>query len=398
MPKIICLGLYLGYIALLIMHWNEYPTYNRDTISYVGAALSYDEKDITTLHHEAYQGVLDAVPENKRASLLSKTPHDKVIAERPDVFAAQLNGYHAKPLFVAGINVLHKLGLNLVFSARLLAIVPAIGLAVLILIWLSRYYTIGYSCLLSFLSATGAGIQSVELFSTPDMLSAALLVLGLYFLLEQRRPTAGAMLLVLSVFAQMDNIILVNLIFCYFALFAPRGDRLSLVQFGVFGIAATASYLAIGYLAQADNWATMFHYAFGEFVVDPANKVYSITPGFYFETLARQFSIVLTMNPIKQTCLFAGLGIITVLLHRNRPAGKMSAVLAGLVITVMMAMVIRYLSFPLLEERYYFAEYMIISLLFLRQVAETALPTAGSAASRNISGQSSNTATTWQGL
>ncbi len=392
MPKIVCLGLYLGYIALLIVHWNEYPTYNRDTVSYVGAALSYEEKDITTLHHEAYQSVLDAVPANRRGSLLSKTPHDKVMAERPDVFVAQLNGYHGKPLYVAGIYGLHKLGLNLVFSARLLAILPAIGLAVLILIWLSRYYSIGYSCLLSFLSATGAGIQSVELFSTPDMLSAALLVLGLYFLVEQRRPTTGAMILVLSVFARMDNIILVNLIFCYLALFAPRSDRISVTQFAFFGIAATASYLAIGYLAQVDSWATTFHYAFGELIIDPANKLYSITPGFYVEILARQFSLALTTNPIKQTCLFAGLGIITVLLHRYRPAHSSSVMLAGLAITVLMAMVIRYLSFPLLEERYYFAEYMMISLLFLRQVAESVSPPAGFAAGSNIGGRSSNTA------
>jgi hypothetical protein len=394
MPKILCLGLYLGYLALLIMHWNEYPTYNRDTISYIGAALSYEEKDIATLHHETYQSVLDAVTKIRHRSFIAKTPHDKVMADRPDVFAAQLNGYHAKPLYVAGVYVLHKLGLNLVFSARLLAILPAIGLAVLLLIWLSRYYSIGYSCLLSFLSATGAGIQSVVLLSTPDMLSAALLVLGLYLLLEQRRPTTGAMILVLSVFARMDNIVLVNLIFCYFALFARRGDRLSMVQLGVFGIAATASFLAIGYLAQVDSWATTFHYAFGEIVIDPANKVNSLTPGFYFETLANQFSIALTMNPIKQTSLFASLGIITVLLHRYRPAHKSSAMLAGLTITVLMAIVIRYLRFPILEERYYFAEYMIISLLFLRQVAETVSPTATSAASSKNGGRISNNATT----
>ncbi len=388
MPKVAGLALYFIYIVLLVVHWNERPEYNWDMISYIGAAISYEERDISKVHNQAYYSVVNYAPIPKRQRMkLFFNPHAKAMAERSDFFAAQLNGYHVKPLYVAGVYALHKLGLNFVFSTRLMAILPAIGLAALILIWLRRYYSIGYSCLLSVLSATAAGIQSVELFSTPDMLSAALLVLGLYFLLEQRRTTTGAMILVLSVFARIDNIILVNLIFCYLALFAPRSDRLTLAQFGVFGIAATTSYLAIGYFAQVDSWATMFHHAFGEFVIDPANKVYSITPAFYLETLAKQFSIALEYSLIKQPCFFASLGIVTVLLHRNRPANKSSAVLAGLTITVLIGMLIRYFSFPLLEERYYFAHYIIISLLFLRQVAETLFPSAESAAS-------SNTATT----
>ncbi len=374
MSKMVCLALYLAYIALLVVHWNDKPAYNWDMISYIGAALSYEEKDITTLHHETYQSVLESVPEDRHFALISIIPHHKILSERPDFFVSQLNGYHVKPLYVAGIYVLHKLGLNLVFSTRLLAIVPAIGLAVLILIWLSRYYTIGYSCVFACLFATGAGIQSVELFSTPDMLSAALLVLGLYFLLEQRRPSTGAFILVLSVFARIDNIILVNLIFCYFALFAPRGHRLTLVQFGIFGIAATASYLAIGHLAHVDSWATMFHHSRGELIIDPANKAHSVTLAYYLAALANEYSIVPRFFAIKQTCLFAFLGITTVLLNRNRPASKSSALLAGLTVTVLMAMVIRYFSFPLLEERYYFAHYIIISLLFLRQIAEDISP------------------------
>ena len=371
MSKMVYLSLYLAYIAFLVVHWNEKPAYNWDMISYIGAALSYEEKDVTKIHHDTYQSVLNAVPEDKHPSLLSIIPHHKILSERPDFFVSQLNGYHVKPLYVAGIYALHKLGLDLVFSTRLLAILPAIGLAILILIWLSRYYTMGYSCMFACLFATGAGIQSVELFSTPDMLSATLLVLGLYFLLEQRRPTAGAFILVLSVFARIDNIILVNLIFCYFALFAPRGDRLSLVQFGIFGFAATASYLAIGHLAQVDSWATMFHHSRGELIIDPADKAHSVTAAYYLGALANEYSIVPRFFAIKQTCLFAFLGITTVLLNRNRTASKSSALLAGLTVTVLIAMVIRYFSFPLLEERYYFAHYIIISLLFLRQIAES---------------------------
>jgi hypothetical protein len=374
MSKMACLVLYLAYIALLVVHWNEKPAYNWDMISYIGAALSYEEKDVTKLHRDTYKSVLESVPKDRHPSLLSIIPHHKILSERPDFFVSQLNGYQVKPLYVAGIYALHKLGLDLVFSTRLLAILPAIGLAILILVWLSRYYTMGYSCMFACLFATGAGIQSVELFSTPDMLSAALLVLGLYFLLEKRSPTTGAMILVLSVFARIDNIILVNLIFCYFAFFAPQGDRLSLLQFGIFGFAATASYLAIGHLAHVDSWATMFHHSRGELIIDPAEKAHSVTVAYYLGALANEYSLVPRFFAIKQTCLFAFLGFTTVLLDRNRPAGKSSALLAGLTVTVLMAMVIRYFSFPLLEERYYFAHYIIISLLFLRQIAEDISP------------------------
>jgi hypothetical protein len=226
------------------------------------------------------------------------------------------------------------------------------------------------------------------------MLSAAVMVLGLYVLLEQRRTTTGAMLLVLSVFARVDNVIFVNLIFCYLALFAPRSDRITVAQFAFFGSVATASYLAIGYFAQADGWATMFSHGMGNLVIDPADKVYSISPAFYLETLANQFSIVLRFDPIKQTCLFASLGVITVLLHHNRPAHKSSGVLAGLAITVLAGIVIRYLIFPLLEERYYFAHYVILALLFLRQLAESVFPGAGSTESPNSGGRIPNTAAT----
>ena len=179
------------------------------------------------------------------------------------------------------------------------------------------------------------------------------------------------MILVLSVFARIDNIILVNLIFCYFALLAPRGDRLSVAQFGIFGIAATASYLAIGYFAQVDSWATMFHHSRGELIIDPADKAHSVSIAYYLKALAVEYSLVPRFFAIKQTCFFVFLGTIAVLLHRYRPTSRSSAVAAGLAITVLMAMVIRYFSFPLLEERYYFAHYIILSLLFLRQVAES---------------------------
>ena len=133
MSKVIGLALYLAYIALLIVHWYEKPAYNWDMISYIGAALSYEEKDITKLHYDTYQSVLESVPKDRHPNLISIIPHHKILSERPDFFVSQLNGYQVKPLYVAGVYALHKLGLDLVFSTRLLAILPAIGLAILIL-------------------------------------------------------------------------------------------------------------------------------------------------------------------------------------------------------------------------------------------------------------------------
>ena len=131
-PKVAGLALYFIYIVLLVVHWNERPEYNWDMISYIGAAISYEERDISKVHNQAYYSVVNYAPISKHQRMkLFFNPHAKAMAERSDFFAAQLNAYHAKPAYVAGVYALHKLGLNVVFSTRLMAILPAIGLAIL---------------------------------------------------------------------------------------------------------------------------------------------------------------------------------------------------------------------------------------------------------------------------
>ena len=105
-PLTIWFGLYLALFAGLSAFALRQPTYSWDLVGYIGSSIN--SSDPQTIYRETFAAI-QPVRSNKGIQL--ENPYRVDVAANPFHFAEQLPLYSIKPVYVALIKVLHRLGL-----------------------------------------------------------------------------------------------------------------------------------------------------------------------------------------------------------------------------------------------------------------------------------------------
>jgi hypothetical protein len=312
--------LYLAALLLAAVWCYRNPLYNFDMIPYAAQALLFPEQDATLVHDQVYSALKWEIPGTDYAAI-ADAPHARDLARDPRRFAEALPFFSTKPLYVMAVYVAYRLGFNLAQATVVPSVLSYALLGVLVFAWIGRYLAGIYDAVFSCLIIFSPPVLLLARLSAPDALSTVLLVAGLYFILEREALAIGAALLLLSIYARTNNLILVAFIFGYLAVFAKDRMRLSYANAGVLLAAGIVSVAAINHFSGFYGWQMLFYTSVIGHTSTPAETVVHISLREYLSAV-KQGLFAMVLKGFES--MFAFLGFLAIFLLRDSGAARTS--------------------------------------------------------------------------
>jgi hypothetical protein len=180
------------------------------------------ESDSLKVHQQVYDELEQVLPKRTFQSYTDTTSHTGLVYHNPVQFYKYISFFKVKPLYTFLADVGYTLGVPLAKAPLFPSVISFIGIAILLLHWLTKILPGQFAVMASMLIIVSSPLVEVVMLSTPDALSALLLLLAFYFILN-RLPVAWVILfLTLSILARIDNIIVASLMIIVLCIPAPK--------------------------------------------------------------------------------------------------------------------------------------------------------------------------------
>lgn len=331
--------------ALMILATAAYawlkPDYNWDMVAYVASALEGRISDPVELHAETWKVIEQGATPAQLDHLKYSSDYNRHQWENPVDFESQLSMYRVKYGYVLALRALEPV-VGLATGARLLSILPAIGIGLLGLWWLARERALQGAVLLAPLLFL-ASWDNMALAVSPDLLVCLLALCGLYAL-WRGRDAAGCVFLFASVFVRPDSLITIFALLIASFLFNWRKLPLLLTF-----LASLVVYVALSKAGGHPGWWPHFYFS----CVEMQNSLIGFHPDFSLGAFLRGYArgglwaLFQNFWPWLFVVMLAGWA----LLHRaGRTTARGNAIMFALAIGILG----KFASFPLPEDRLQF--------------------------------------------
>ncbi|MFC0773518.1 hypothetical protein [Terrimonas alba] len=199
--------LYSLCLLLIAIYAYRRPLYNWDMLGYIALVIQKTHKDVNEIHQKTYSSVKEVVPETNYTLQIAGNERRKRWAAYPNEFYSILPFYAIKPAYVELVNLAYKMGCSLPIATVLPSILAYILIGFLVFYWLAKYLKFLFAFLVSLFIMYSEPLISLARLSTPDALSALLLLFSFYFIIERPSLKWIFFSMALSIFTRLDNII-----------------------------------------------------------------------------------------------------------------------------------------------------------------------------------------------
>lgn len=352
---------YLIYlVGVFTFAWMR-PYYNWDMIPYLAAAHSFEQHNKKQLHDKVFEEVKNSVP-SQVYSELTQGDYRQTMLNDAEAFYQQLPFYKPKLIYVWLIYALTQLGFNGISAMNVLSVVPSFVASLLILMFLLHETTGIYPYVLSILVINVSGLLDVARLSTPDALSACIVLLAIFFILRKRYFLLGFAFLITSIFVRVDNLLFGILIFTYLRFFSFEEFRISTRMYLVLITVCVLSFVIVSFGIKNYGWATLISHITINKVVTPESFQPSITFFGYILIVVKRGFIQFVTNPLMSFFFMLGLTTSYLLKFINRDNkifiyGHVTAIMA-------LSIVVHFVLFPDLLNRYFITQYLMGAIAF----------------------------------
>ncbi|MGB9071853.1 MAG: hypothetical protein WCC22_04220 [Terriglobales bacterium] len=306
----VIVGVYVLLLTLASIHLYKNPTYDMDSIQYMGNALLMEETDPVIVHQRVYSEIELRVPKVSRDHLLgqeSGAPADQNDSRRerainPYRFAQFLPLFAIRPLYNQTLWLASKTGLGLVRASIFISVASYFLLGILVMAWISRYVDAPLAFLMASLLMISPPLVELGRDMTSDALATLFAFLSLYLIFERKLLTAGIAILLASIYFRTDNVVLAGPVIL--ACWLER--RLDLVKASALAVLALASALSINHFAGDYGIKMLYYRNFVGVPVAPAEMTVQFS--FHDYLVAFRSGITLVMGSFFVPFLLVGIG------------------------------------------------------------------------------------------
>lgn len=246
----------LGFLVAMSFAWRDRWAWNFDIVGYVAAAESWRHEEPEAMHRAVAERLLAGTPPEKLPQIAGGSRYRVIVATRAECLATQLPFYTVKPGYVFAGLALEALGFPLVEAFFWISLAAYWAVTLVAYTWLRSAASPWLACIAACSIAASAPLRLSATFATPDLLSCAFVVAGLWLLLGASRPKLSLGFLIGAVLIRPDNLLLLGLVAAWSALFAPTGPRIGKLTAALAVGAGTAIYLGTRQLTNAYSWGT----------------------------------------------------------------------------------------------------------------------------------------------
>jgi len=358
-----CYCILLGFIAVFAF---RRPHYNWDMLAYMALVLKMDHIDGKQIHENTYASAKALVPEKEFEYLLG-SEHRKKLAGDADAFYSQLPFYAVKPFYTGLVFLFYKAGFSLVIATVLPSILCYLLIGFLLFYWLRDYLSPLVTLLSSALIMLSGFMVSMARESTPDCLSALLLLAAFYGILKKMPLTWISLFMALAIFARLDNII--TALFTVSFLFVSKQSpvRVSLKQWMGTVLLFFAAYFCVTVFLSPFGWGPLFYPKFAASL----NQNYQFhSAAFLKEYLALAWSKIITAIVYHHISLFFLLLLFIVSpwtgIRKLNFAQQFSLLL-------LLVILVRFILFPDLSDRFNIAFFLCGVVILISQQPVTGM-------------------------
>jgi hypothetical protein len=369
--KFIKILLTLVYAALVITaaaYSVYHPSYNWDVLPYTASVYSLESNDTAAIHKNTFDALKNKVDAKTYIQLTTGSEYREAMATCAKCFMEQLPFYRIKALYVLMVYVLYKTGVNVVSATVLVSAISYILINLICFIAL-KHFTKNYIIIIltSIIVALFPFMLNSAGDSAPNMLSALIVLSAFYLLIAKRKLYLFMILMLISVIARQDNIILLALFLIAFYWIKQEEIKTSKFAFLLAFITAIAIFWSVNLWAGNYNWKILFEHSFSERIISPAEHTPAFSPAIYLKAFLR-WSIMLKFSLISFQLL-----IILITLYRlnNGASGKIKLNFDMIIIFIVSSsIIIHYLIYPVMEDNYFIAQYLVIDIIFVKTMTE----------------------------
>jgi hypothetical protein len=357
-------------IALLTLH---YPSWNFDALGYAGVAQRWLGATDAEAHQRVYADARAVVPEREFNALRAGSNYRKRVARYVPVFASQLPMYANKPLYAALTTACVAAGVNSVAAPFYLSACCYGVLAAL----LAYLLVAGLGARAGWLSAISLAVLPplLELgrLATPDAMCALLSLVGSWLVVRRRALAVALALLTLATLARPDHVFWCGGLALWWGWSRRRDVRWAAALL----LLAMVSMLFGTRVTGALSWAALFNHGFIRVMTSAKQMAEaSVTLEQYWVALGRGLRADVVLHPTicpAFACLTAVSWFITRRL-RQRPGHALRVANLLLQVVAWATLVVQFLVFPFLADRFFAARYLLVVLLSLELLKELLEP------------------------
>jgi hypothetical protein len=352
-----------GYLYCLLMiavcvYTYKKQAYNWDILPYMAVVLSYENKDATAVHQTVYSIAKKEIPTQAFSQLTDTfSSYRKLMAASPDEFRLQLPFYSVKPLYTGICYLFYKAGLPLTRATALPSLLSWWLIAMLLYWWIRKYHSTLFAACTSTLLMLMPPLLLTAQLSSPDSLSGLLIFAAVFYSTEKKRYPIAALLLLLSVFTRLDNLLPAFFISLAVYYQEKSAGRISLPKYILFLLALVISYVSITAIISTSNWGVLYYPAFASHL----NPYYDIHRSFSFSGYISLAKSQL-MTGLYYSLLLPYLLLSFLYLYGSKPR---SFTLEQRLCSVFLVIIaIRFVLQPAIADRFYIG-YYLAAIVFL---------------------------------
>ena len=359
-------SMYIFFLLAICFYSFKRPSYNWDMLAYMAVATSYENDNVIEVHDKVYQLAKEQLPPEKYRQLIDSTNKYKTsIANNAAEFNLQMPFYVVKPLYTGIVYLFHKAGFTLIKSTVLPSIVAYFFIGLLLIYWLKKYLPFYAALLLCLLIMLLPPILQVANLSTPDCLSAFLILWAIYFVVEKNRIAVPFILLLVSILARLDNVILCVLLFPILTLTGKLDKKISMQKHFLFLAIAVACYLIVSYSSISYGWNALYYPSFSKHLNAEHDIHQSFSMGSYFKLALTQIMVGLFYSYLSIFILLIALFCINISPTNKKKLGIDQVLLLLFLFIIML----KFILHPAVADRFYIAYYLVVIVFFIKKYA-----------------------------
>jgi hypothetical protein len=319
-------------------------------VAYVGSVISLHTHNPAAIHDQMLAAVKPAVPD----WLYTDFSEKNILSADAHAFFAVLPFYRTKPLYIAAVWLLHRLGIGLANATWLVSAISFMGLTVILGSWLPQQGgRAAWVTAVSALCALGAyPLGMLAGYSTPDALGLVFFMGAIVGWLQYRNAKIYASCMFLCFLARPDMTLLILMVTMFFAVGTARDRRMK----PMIALALAAGIGAAWYVLGIVDWNTLFYHTFVDLHFDFSAKTAKVTGEQYRAALI--WGLVHEAKNVRLEVLTAFSAMAWWYGRRGSPAQREWL---RLLAVIWASFVIRFLIFPSWgDERYYYPVYLLV--------------------------------------
>lgn len=361
----IVLFLYLVFVFFTALYAFKRPYYNWDMLAYMAVVTGYDHSEPGMIHDTVYAIARRQLPAATYNQLIDGgLEFRKRVAEDPAEFYRQMPFYTVKPLYTWLVYLMYKAGAPLVQATILPSFLSYFLIGSLLVFWIRKYLPFMLAIAVSALAMVSAPMWDVVRCSSPDCLSALLLLSAMYFVLEKKSLVGVFVFLLLSILARLDNAIPAVFILSLLAVSNKWETGITLKKYLMMLLAISCACLFISFNARQPGWSIFYYPTF----LKSLNLSYSLHPEFhgkdYISLVISHFMTGLFFSNLVLFLILASLTFV------GRPNFRFRDMAFDqlFVLVILAILLVRFVLEPVIADRFYIAYYLCILILLIRRL------------------------------